>query len=93
MQGTREDDDRDGVSPSPTGPHAAADDDLRAVYTKRRLSTEVLGRDDRNRGERAGAGFTLTITDESGACRVCVSERVSRFLVHEVEVVSPLENS
>lgn len=50
MQGTREDDNRDvGVSPSPTGPRSA--DDLRAVHTKRRLSTEVLGSSAfRNRG-------------------------------------------
>jgi len=41
VQGTREDDNRDGVSPSPTGSRSA--DDLQAVYTKRRLSTEVLG--------------------------------------------------
>ncbi|XP_018398747.1 PREDICTED: plectin-like [Cyphomyrmex costatus] len=41
VQGTSEDDGRDGVSPSPTGSRSA--DDLRAIYTKRRLSTEVLG--------------------------------------------------
>ncbi|XP_072756473.1 microtubule-actin cross-linking factor 1 isoform X20 [Anoplolepis gracilipes] len=41
VQGTREDDNRDGVSPSPTGFRSA--DDLRAIHTKRRLSTEVLG--------------------------------------------------
>jgi len=41
VQGTSEDNGRDGVSPSPTGSRSA--DDLRAIYTKRRLSTEVLG--------------------------------------------------
>lgn len=50
MQGTREDDDHDGVSPSPTGPRSA--DDLRAIYTKRRLSTEVLGSKSKSRRER-----------------------------------------
>ncbi|XP_066600570.1 uncharacterized protein [Prorops nasuta] len=43
VQGTREEDDRDNVAASnaPTGNPAS--DDLQAVYTKRRLSTEVLG--------------------------------------------------
>lgn len=51
MQGTREDDNRDvGVSPSPTGSRSA--DDLRAVHTKRRLSTEVLGRVSKSRRNR-----------------------------------------
>lgn len=50
MQGTREDDNRDvGVSPSPTGSRS---DDLRAVHTKRRLSTEVLGRVSKSRRNR-----------------------------------------
>ncbi|XP_046739124.1 microtubule-actin cross-linking factor 1 isoform X47 [Diprion similis] len=46
VQGTREDDDRDNVAASnPTGSNAAAAAaaDLQAIYTKRRLSTEVLG--------------------------------------------------
>lgn len=38
VQGTREEDDRDNVAASnPSGT------DLQAIYTKRRLSTEVLG--------------------------------------------------
>lgn len=53
VQGTRQDDPRDGVSPSPTGSRTA--DDLQAVYTKRRLSTEVLGSDP---NRRKGTGFT-----------------------------------
>lgn len=41
VQGTRENDDRDNVAgSSPTGNPAT---DLQAIYTKRRLSTEVLG--------------------------------------------------
>ena len=41
VQGTRENDDRDNVAGSnPTGNSAT---DLQAIYTKRRLSTEVLG--------------------------------------------------
>lgn len=41
VQGTREEDDRDNVAASNTSGNAAAD--LQAIYTKRRLSTEVLG--------------------------------------------------
>lgn len=57
-------DDRNGVSPSPTGSRCA--DDLRAIHTKRRLSTEVLGSDrDRNEGRETRARgrreFTLMI--------------------------------
>lgn len=41
VQGTREENDRDNVaSSSPTGNQAT---DLQAIYTKRKLSTEVLG--------------------------------------------------
>jgi len=66
MQGTtRQDDDRDGVSPSPTGSRTA--DDLRAVHTKRRLSTEVLGSDRRSEEER---GFILTMTLTPRSSRV-----------------------
>lgn len=44
VQGTREDDPRENVV-TPAPPAAApASDDLTAIYTKRRLSTEVLGR-------------------------------------------------
>lgn len=63
MQGTREDDKRDdGVSPSPTGSRSA--DDLRAIYTKRRLSTEVLGSVSKSRrnGERIHVDVALTGT-------------------------------
>lgn len=43
VQGTHEDDDRSNVIPSSrTG--SPSGDDLQAIYTKRRLSTEVLGR-------------------------------------------------
>ena len=40
VQGTREENDRDNVASSPTGNHAS---ELQAIYTKRKLSTEVLG--------------------------------------------------
>lgn len=70
MQGTREDDDRDGVSPSPTGPRNA--DDLRAVYTKRRLSTEVLGREMIGIEEKEPG--RIHSDDRGRACRVCERE-------------------
>lgn len=69
MQGTREDDDRDGVSPSPTGSRSA--NDLQAIYTKRRLSTEVLGsksklRRERIRSDYRAVGERLGSLGESG---------------------------
>lgn len=43
VQGTREDEPRENVVSSASTAATPADD-LRAIYTKRRLSTEVLGR-------------------------------------------------
>lgn len=52
MQGTREDDPRENVV-TPAPPAAAlVNDDLTAIYTKRRLSTEVLGRARDKRGSK-----------------------------------------
>lgn len=49
VQGTREDDARENVvSPAPTAATSVTDD-LTAIYTNRRLSTEVLGRKSRGR--------------------------------------------
>lgn len=44
MQGTREDEPRENVVSATSTTATPANDDLRAIYTKRRLSTEVLGR-------------------------------------------------
>ncbi|KZC14108.1 Dystonin [Dufourea novaeangliae] len=43
VQGTREDDPRETVVTSPASATTPVADDLTAIYTKRRLSTEVLG--------------------------------------------------
>mgnify|MGYP004575313677 CR=1 FL=1 len=45
MQGTREDDARENVTSPVSTTVTPVNDDLRAIYTKRRLSTEVLGRE------------------------------------------------
>lgn len=44
VQGTREDEPRENVVSATSTTATPANDDLRAIYTKRRLSTEVLGR-------------------------------------------------
>lgn len=44
VQGTREDEPRENVVSAASTAATPANDDLRAIYTKRRLSTEVLGR-------------------------------------------------
>jgi len=78
VQGTREDDNRDGVSPSPTGSRSAADD-LQAVYTKRRLSTEVLGSKSKSgdRRERIRSDDRAVPRSTSGRQERVVALRVS----------------
>lgn len=62
MQGTREDDARENVASPAPSTATPVTDDLRAIYTKRRLSTEVLGR---NSDKTASSTSNLAMSFEA----------------------------